>query len=120
VTRRPTQEITPGRIRFLHEQDGEVERTVKAHMVRLFEQHGRVARAYLAHVDYGDPDAYDVALCVATVDGREDRALVESIADVFARLFGPDEHLDTLFLSPERERQLTAVCRPFFVRTLDA
>jgi hypothetical protein len=116
MRRRPTEERTPRVIRFVHEQDGEPEREVKALLARYFEESGTVVRAYLARVDYGEPDAYDVALCVVTPDGRQDPEVLNAVARIFGDLFSTKEHLDTLFLTPARERELAAVCRPFFAR----
>ena len=101
---------TEKKIRFVCEQDGVPERALKALLApELLSRN--VERAYLARVEYQDPSAYEVALCVR---GAEDRALVQAIADHFAKVFGRAVHLDTLFLSESQEQELARVCSPFY------
>ena len=98
-------------LRFLSEQDGPIERDLKAALAEELAAFPGVERAYLARVDYGNADAYEVALCIR---GPEDRAVVERASRRFAPFFGPDVHMDIVFLTEGRERELAAVCRPFY------
>jgi hypothetical protein len=88
-----------------------VERELKDALRALFAEAPHVVRAYLVRVDYGDPDAYEVALCI---QGPEDERLVHRVGDTFARLFGADQHLDTLFLTLGKEREVAQVAAPFY------
>ena len=99
------------RVRFLHEQDGEPERSLKSELHGLLRLRSGVARAYLARVEYSDTPAYEVALCIA---GPEDPALVRDVASSFAKQFGRDAHLDILFLKVNEEAEVSRVCRPFY------
>ena len=95
---------------FVHEQDGPVEQQFKQALVSHLRSAG-VERAYLVHVSYGNPDAYEVALCVIA---PEDPAIASRVGAVFAQLFGKDSHLDIMFPSPDQEARLAIVCQPFF------
>ena len=101
------------KITFLCEQDGEIERELKSRLVTFLDDRTSVIRAYLARVDYGDPKAYNVALCLRCPQG-EDKALLANIGEIFASLFGRDIHLDILFLHDTNENELLAVCKPFY------
>jgi len=98
-------------VRFLQEHDGAAERSLKDALTALFRSSETVQRAYLARVDYGDPKAFEVALCLRA---DENASLVAAVGKVFANIFSSDEHLDTIFLTEARERELRSVCRPFF------
>jgi hypothetical protein len=98
-------------IRFLCEQDGPAERQLKGVLSEQFATAGLVRRAYLARVDYGVPDAYEVALCVR---GEAAPSVLQTVAESFAAIFGRDAHLDILMLSEAQETDLKKVCRPFF------
>jgi hypothetical protein len=114
--KRAPEELLQLKLRFLCEQDGATERELRDRLVDLLEQGAKVARAYLARVEYEDPSAYNVALCLRTVGGNEDITLVSSVGVVFESIFGAHCHMDIVFLSEDQERELKAVCRPFFVR----
>ena len=98
-------------VRFLREQDGPPERLLKNALRAILAPRASVARAYLARVDYGDPAAYEVALCIF---GDVDPALVREVGLVFAGLAGRDAHLDILFLTNENEAKLKKVSRAFY------
>lgn len=113
MSKRKTLELQQESLRFISEQDGPIERDLKARLIALFHSDNVVTRAYLAAVDYGDLTTYSVALCIRTLS-KTDGALVERIGSIFASLFSPEEHLDIIFLVDGQESQLLAVCRPFF------
>ena len=107
---RKTEVHTQRAVGFVGEQDGEPERLLKEALVTEFRNAARLKRAYLARVEYAD--GVHVALCLAA---PEDPALVERIGVRFAGIFGRNEHLDILFLSPGQEAELQGVCAPFHV-----
>ena len=101
-------------LRFLYEQDGPHERTLKTQLITLFLQRQNILRAYLARVEYTNPGTYNVALCLRTTTDQEDSTLVDTIGSMFASIFSADHHLDILFLTAAQELQLKEVCNPFF------
>ena len=111
---RPGDELVVPALRFVGEQDGPPERELKARLVEVFRLDSRVARAYLARVEYGDGSGMHIALCLSSSFAGFDQALVREIGGVFASLFGSHEHLDTVFLREEQEETLTQVCRAFY------
>jgi hypothetical protein len=108
------QTFNIGSVTFVGEQDGDVERQLKAEFVAGFAAFPTVRRAYLALVRYDQSPDVNVALCVfgSSVDVR----LVNACAARFRAMFGPSEHLDTLFLNPQQDCELARVCKPFFSR----
>jgi hypothetical protein len=93
------------------EQDGEPESVLKASLCEEFASNDQVRRAYLVRVHYGDPDAYEVALCIRC---PEDCRLVRRLGARFAKIFPASVHMDILFLDEQREQELTRVCAPFY------
>jgi len=89
------------------------ENEFKEKAVGLFLDRSRPLRAYLAQVKYGEEANPNVALCMDSEHGEDD-GLVDDIASLFCRMFGPNEHLDVLFLTESQEIQIRKVCCPFF------
>lgn len=98
---------------FVGEQIGISENEFKESIVGLFRVRNGPIRAYLVQVEYIEEKDFNVALCVASESG-EDEKLANDIASVFRSMFGSHEHLDILFLSKSQETQLRKVCCPFF------
>src|SRR5689334_13531730 len=96
------QELQVQKVTFLCEQDGNIEREMKAHWINYFKGDVQVALACLAKVRYGDSSEQKVALCLRA-DGAERRTLVERVSSDFRRLFKTTESLDIVFLSSEQE-----------------
>lgn len=115
LRRRPLSIHTRPAITFVCEHVGPWEAALKEALAQLFLGRPTVDAAFLARVDYGDGE-YNVALCVKTSAGTEDSTLVEAIQAVFAPLFRGDSHLDIVFLTPESEGKVRAVCLPFYLR----
>jgi hypothetical protein len=109
-TRAPEKRSEPT-LRFLCEQDGAPERELKAELHEVLRSHSAVIRAYLARVDYGNPSAYEVALCISS---PKDETLVKQVSQVFARRFGQGAHLDIIFLTSNTEAEVKKVCRAFY------
>lgn len=101
-------------VTFVGEQDGEVERDLKAAIVTELKSYPSVRRAYLSVVSYGASQELNVALCL--FGSPEDPQAVQACAARFQTVFNPEEHLDILFLNAEQDRQVSQVCTPFFSR----
>src|SRR5450755_3042776 len=107
------QEIRAPKIRFLCEQDGPPERTLKERLAHLLRFFPAVKRAYLVKIDFGAPENSGVVLAVRS-KLEPDRDLVEKVGEVFASVFNAEEHLDVIFLNDKQEAELTNCCKPFF------
>ena len=55
---RPPEQFQARQLKIIGEQDGPPERTLKAHLIELFEREGGVRRAYLARIGYEGADAH--------------------------------------------------------------
>ena len=102
-------------VRFLCEQKGPTESALTAKLSQGFASSGLVLRAYLVRVSYGnDPAAMNVVLAMRTKSGGEEPGLLPGINTAFASIFGSHEHLDILFVREDQERDVRAVCAPFY------
>jgi len=101
-------------VHFLGEQSGPAEMDFSAKLIPVLRAERDVRMAYLAQVRYGSSGATEVAVCIALKTGREDPGLVASVGIIFAAMFGPQEHLDVLFVDKDREEAVRSVCRPFY------
>ena len=101
-------------VRFVGEQDGPIERRLKADLLTVLNARPNIKSAYLARVAYdNNPKAQEVALALRSVSG-DDRDLVPQVGECFARYFRRDVHMDILFLSDHQETEVGAVCAPFY------
>jgi hypothetical protein len=98
-------------VRFLHEQDGVPERTLKDRLRCFFRATPHVRSAYLVRANLGDQES--VVLCLTVVED-EALKLLPRIDAIFAGLFNSREHLDIIFLDNKQEADLANVCKPFF------
>jgi len=112
------KQLTPPTTRFVGEQDGAPERDLKACFSEIFRQEAMVQSAYLARAEYGDGTGVHVTLAIRHRDGK-DRSLISKLASVFADIFGSHEHLDMMFIREDEERELQAVCVPFYRAKVD-
>lgn len=110
---RRAQERREGRIEFLGEQSGAVEDTLKRELILECATRPDIRRAYLARVGFQPNDTPSVALCVVS-SRPDDKSLVMRVGEIFRRLFSRDAGLDIVFLTTEQEKDLAAVCRPFY------
>ncbi|HEX6807949.1 MAG TPA: hypothetical protein VF118_08190 [Gemmatimonadaceae bacterium] len=108
------QERDESRVEFLGEQDGEVERKLKAHLVDVFAQFPALQRAYLARVGFEPGAPPTVTLCLAS--DLQDPAILEAARRQFASMFAADTFLDMLFLTPAQEADVARVCQAFYKR----
>ena len=102
-------------IQFVGEQDGPVEREIKARWRSIFEATPLVRCAYLAVATYDQAATFQPVLCVAHARGQ-DVALVDTLSEPFREQFHRSQALDILFLRQEQEEQLRKVCRSFYDR----
>lgn len=126
---KPATWETPA-ITFVGEQTGVAEDRFKAALSARFASDSRVQRAYLVRAAYpragpqrapdenrgrdGSAAPIEVVLCVAA---PEDPRIVEVVGEEFQKLFHASQHMDTLFLSDDQEREVAKVARPFYSAT---
>jgi hypothetical protein len=99
---------------FLAGQDGQPERELKAELLDLFKRNINLHSAFLVRVRYSDSQDINVALCLGAI--REDPELVTSVGTVFHKMFGTNEHLDIVFLTPDQLPEITMVAKPFYTQ----
>ena len=114
TSREPFKFNAPG-IQFLGEQNGPPERVLKARLSELLEMQEGVVRAYLAKASLGYPKVMSVVLAIR-MRGNPDASLIDPVGTVFASVFNAEEHLDITFLTDDMEKDVQAVCEPFFQR----
>jgi hypothetical protein len=84
-------------VSFVCEQDGPVERELKAKLISLFEHSPAVEIGYLVRVQY-EKGLQHVALCLKQSGGSKEK-ISRDVGQEFAAMFNSKEHLDILFLS---------------------
>jgi hypothetical protein len=104
-----------GRVIFIAEQDGDVERELKDRLVELFRSNSQLTEAYLVRVPYDNIPDIDVALCLRTALGIDDRTLVKAANTEFGKIFSNTQSLDILFLNPIQAQTISTVARPFYL-----
>jgi hypothetical protein len=102
-------------LEFLGEQDGAAERQLKDALVALFRRDPTVDRAYLARVRY-DGTTNGVMLGLLTDSDEDSEVLVEQAGKAFASIFNAGAHLDTIFLTDQRDAEIRRVCAAFYER----
>lgn len=108
------KEIFNKNIRFISEQDGDVERQFKAVIIDMLQRSKKMVRAYLARVHYGEDDnGFNVAICYKVSTEFDQKLLNETVA-IFKGIFSVHEHVDILFLNHVQEETLREICCPFF------
>jgi hypothetical protein len=101
------------KILFLGEQDGAIERELKAKLTNCFTSKQTVSSAYLVRVSYEEAPGPQVALCIRSGEGPA-MELVECSGKIFGSLFDPREHLDIFFLSETQLAVVEQVAKPFY------
>src|ERR1700733_13980526 len=114
--RKHVQALVVQNLTFTGEQDGDVERRLKAQLSEMFASSPDVITAYLARAKYGDGDERSVCLCLSSYTADQ-KLLFKDIQSIFAQHFGRRVHLDILFLRGQQEDQLAVVCKPFYLRS---
>ena len=100
-------------IRFLREQDGQIEKEVKARWQSILATFPDVLRAYLAIASFGQSQNYQVVLCLMSKTG-ENPLLVDALAQPLQEMFNAATPLDILFLNAATEVDVKKVCRAFY------
>ena len=107
-----TQIIT-ARVKFLGEQDGPVERTIKDQWIPILAAHSNIRRAFLVRAAYERPDDVHVLLALCSNDGPN-AGLVDALRVPYAAIFHRDCPLDMVFVSAAQEAHIESVCSPFY------
>ena len=92
---RPPQEITVPKVKFVGEQDGPPEQDFKNALIPIFSKRSSVSSAFLTRVDYGNPDYFNVALCIWS-ELPDDNKLKKEAGQLFSRQFGTHEQLNRM------------------------
>jgi hypothetical protein len=100
-------------IRFLGEQDGQIEKEIKARWQPILATFPDVLRAYLAIASFDQAQNYQVVLCIRSKLG-EDPRLVDAVAQPFREMFNAATPLDIMFLNVAQEAEVKKVCRAFY------
>jgi hypothetical protein len=99
---------------FLGEQDGPVERTVKAQWLPILSARPEIRRAFLVTASYDGPKDVHVVLALCS-NGGPDLSLIETLRVPYAAIFHRDCPLDMVFVNSAQESQLERVCPPFYM-----
>ena len=108
-------EFTTPDITFVGEQDGPAERRLKEALGVVLGLDRTVIRAYLASVLY-DGKISGVMLALLTDEEQDSEKLVAQAGRTFAALFNTRANLDIIFLSAEKNAEISKVCPPFYAR----
>ena len=113
--RKRTASRVESRIEFIHEQDGENERRLKAQLLPLLVEAPHIQRAYLARAGFQPADATSVVLCLISTTGA-DESLIQRLGELFPKIVPPNVFLDIAFLTDAQEEDVARVCPPFYRR----
>jgi len=107
--------ITPisiGKVRFVGEQDGPVERDLKAKWLPILRTAPQIRSAFLVRCSYDQDDQHVVlAICSA---GGPDLRLLEALRVPYALAFHRSCPLDMMFATAAQEALIRDVCPPFY------
>jgi hypothetical protein len=106
-------------IRFIGEQDGPVEKILKAKLIDLFRADEIITKAYLVKVNYSDGANDNVVLGLRAELGP-DEEIVKQASKIFASIFNPKDHLDIIFLAKSQETELAKVCNSFYEKVMNS
>ena len=98
---------------FLGEQDGPVERTVKARWLPILAARPEIRRAFLVRASYQGLKDVHVVLALSSSAGP-DLSLIEALGLPYAAIFSRDCPLDMVFVNATQESQVERVCLPFY------
>ena len=107
-----TQQRVPT-VNFLAEQDGPVERTVKARWLPILSAAPQIRRAFLVRAAYEGPNDLHVVLALCSTAGA-DLKLIKALRVPYADIFSRDCPLDMMFVSSAQGSQIERVCPPFY------
>jgi hypothetical protein len=98
---------------FLGEQDGPVERTIKAQWLPILSARAEIRRAFLVRASYEGSKDVHVVLALSSKSGP-DLSLIEALRVPYAAVFHRDCPLDMVFANSAQESQIERVCPPFY------
>jgi hypothetical protein len=101
------------RFEFLGEQDGPVERTIKAQWVPILSSRPEIRRAFLVRASYDGSSDVHVLLALRSTRGS-DVSLLEALRVPYAAVFRADCPLDMMYVNSAQESQIERVCPPFY------
>jgi hypothetical protein len=108
------QVVPAAGIRFIAEQNGQFENTVKERIAAALPEHAEVQRAYLVSALY--PDATTGVVLGVACNGPPSQAVLSDIQRAFAAVAPSNLSLDVMFLSPKQQTQVALVAKPFYIR----
>ncbi len=100
-------------IRFLGEQDGQIEKEIKVRWQPILASFPDVVRAYLVIASFDQSQNYQVVLCIQSKKG-DDPLLINALAQPFREMFNAATPLDIIFLDAAQEFDVQKVCRAFY------
>jgi len=103
------------KITFIAEQDGSVERTLKARWLPILAAHPEIRRAFLVRATYEGQQNVHVVLALCS-NGLGDVKLLESLRVPYAAVFSRNCPLDIPFVTSTQESEIEGVCPPFYTR----
>lgn len=104
------------KITFVAEQDGAVERTVKARWLPILEAHPELRRAFLVRAAYEGQQNVHVVLALCS-NGSGDLKLIRALREPYAAIFSRNCPLDMVFVTSTQESEIARVCPPFYTAT---
>jgi hypothetical protein len=111
-----SSDTAPQTVQFLFDQDGPMERTIKAKLNELFADVVQVEQAYFARVSYVG-NVQGVALCIYGAPELDVQLLLKGVSAVYGRIVPTDpQGLHTIILTPAQKVDIAKTCHAFFVR----
>ena len=110
---KPMETLSAVGLRFLAEQNGAFESTVKAKVGAMHPAHPDIQRAYLVSVLY--PDSTTGVVLGLVSSKAPSSTVLTDIQKVFAATAPSDLSLDILFLNDQQQKQVADVAKPFYV-----
>jgi hypothetical protein len=104
--------VSAGKLRFESEQDGPVERDLKAQWLPILTAAPQMRRAFLVRCASERGDQHVVLALCST--GGPDLGLIEALRVPYARKFHRDCPLDMMFATAAQEALIERVCSPFY------
>lgn len=101
------------KVKFLGEQDGPVERTIKEQWSAILSASPEIRRAFLVRASYEGSNEMHVVLALCSRAGA-DQTLLEALRVPYAAIFHRDCPLDMVFANASEESHIEKVCPPFY------
>jgi hypothetical protein len=105
--------VTVPSIRFIAEQDGQFEQTVKSGIAKVLQLHPEIQQAYLVSIAYEDSTT-GVALGIVS-EQEATSGVLSGVQAAFAEVAPSNLSINIIFLSTEEQKQVAAIARPFYV-----